>query len=157
MVNVLVPVSLSLLTCRYRTERPSSLSEPPQPLVMHHCNPVTLGWCSLEEGRLPLQEWLGNGNISSASPKIAAVPQHSRAWRCCLDKSRREQQHMVNCLMPSGIFPAVFEELMSKRCFEGLSSELYITMLNLRQPGWSGQYPAPPGTSPLSLSDSLKR
>lgn len=30
---------------------------------------------------------------------------------------------MVNCLVPSGIFPAVFEELRSKCCFEGLSSE----------------------------------
>lgn len=30
---------------------------------------------------------------------------------------------MVNSLMPSGIFPAVFEELGSKCCFEGLSSE----------------------------------
>lgn len=91
---------------------------------------------SLEEGRQLLQEWLGNGKISNAPPKIAAIPQH-RAWKYCPDKSRREQQHMVNCLMPRGIFPAMFEELRSKYCIEAQS--LYITMLNLlaARVGWT--------------------
>lgn len=101
-----------------------------QLLAIHHCKSGKLGWCSklgslcpsLEEGRQPLQEWLGDEKISNAPPKIGALPQHG-AWRHCPDKSRGEWQHMANSLMPSGIFPAVFEELGSKCCFEGLSSE----------------------------------
>lgn len=131
---------------------------------MHHCSPVTLGWCSklgslcpsLEEGRQPLQEWLGNRKISNAPPKIAAIPQH-RAWRYYLDKSRREQQHMVNCLMPSGIFPAVFEELRSNCCFEGLSSEPIYNHAEFSgsQGGVDGTQHLP-GTSPLSQKRVFK-
>lgn len=111
---------------------------------------------SLEAGTQPLQERLGNGKISNAPPKIAAIPQR-RAWRYCLDQSRREQQHMVNCLMPSGIFPAVFQELRSKYCFEGLSSEpIYNHVEFAGSQGGVDSTQHLPGTSPLSQKRLFK-
>lgn len=123
---------------------------PTQPLVLPHCNPVNPAGkfvCvpAWRRGQ-HLQEWSGNGGISNVPPKIAAIPQ-PRAWRSCVDKSRREQQHMVKCLMPSGIFPGMFEDLRLKCCSQGLPQSLYLTRLDLlaARLGW-----AAPNTSPLS-------
>lgn len=61
----------------------SSLCPTLQLLVVHHCKPVKAGWCGelevclcpgLEERRRPLPEWLGDGKISNAPPRIAAIP-----------------------------------------------------------------------------------
>lgn len=123
---------------------------PSQPLVLPLCNPgnpagkfvCVPAWRRGQH----LQEWSGNGKISNAPPKIAAIPQ-PRAWRSCVDKSGREQQQRVKCLMPSGIFPGMFEDLRLKCCSQCLPQSLYLTRLDLlaARVGW-----AAPSTSPLS-------
>lgn len=130
---------------------------PTQPLVLPHCNPANPAgkFVCVPAWRRDqhLQEWSGNGGISNAPLKIAAIPQ-PRAWRSSVDKSRREQQHMVRCLMPSGIFPGMFEDLRLKCCSQGLPQSLYLTRLDLlaARLGW-----AAPSTSPLSQKELFKR
>lgn len=70
-----------------------------------------------------------------------------------MDKSSREQQHMVKCLMPSGIFPGMFEHLRLKCCSQGLPQSLYLTRLDLlaARAGW-----AAPSTCPLRQKKLFK-
>lgn len=64
---------------------------------------------------------------------------------------------MVNCLMPSGIFPAMFGELGSKCCFEGLSSEpIYSHAEFAGRQGGVDSTQHLPGTSPLAQKRLFK-